>query len=137
VVNVGIAVALRSGGLIAPAIVNAHALRVDETMQQLSDLVRRARSGGLRSSEVSGQTLTITQLGDEGVQGILGIIHPPQVALIGIGSPRQRALVVDGQLVARTCVTVSLSADHRVSDGRRGAQFLNRVAALLQAPEKL
>jgi pyruvate dehydrogenase E2 component (dihydrolipoamide acetyltransferase) len=136
-VNLGVAVALRGGGLIAPAIVNAHALSLDQIMQQLSDLVRRARSGGLRSSEVSGQTLTITQLGDEGVQGILGIIHPPQVALIGIGTPRERALAVDGQVMVRTCVTISLSADHRVSDGRRGAQFLNRIAALLQEPEKL
>ena len=136
-VNVGVAVALRGGGLIAPAIVNAEVLGLEQIMQQLSDLVRRARSGGLRSSEVSGQTLTLTQLGDEGVQGILGIIHPPQVALVGVGTPRECARVIDGQVVARTCVTLSLSADHRVSDGRRGAQFLSRIAALLQEPEKL
>jgi len=135
-VNLGVAVALRGGGLIAPAIADAQSLSLDQTMQQLSDLVRRARSGGLRSTEVSAQTLTITQLGDEGVRGILGVIHPPQVALIGIGKPRDRAVVVAGQVAVRTCVTISLSADHRVSDGRQGSRFLTRIVTLLQEPEK-
>ena len=136
-VNVGVAVALRGGGLIAPALQNADKMSLDEIMRGLSDLVRRARAGGLRSSEVSGQTLTITQLGDEGVRGVLGIIHPPQVALVGIGKPAERAVVEAGALVARSCVTLSLAADHRVSDGRRGAQFLAKIAALLQHPEAL
>jgi len=136
-VNVGVAVALRGGGLIAPALQKADRMSLDEIMRGLSDLVRRARAGGLRSSEVSGQTLTITQLGDEGVRGVLGIIHPPQVALVGIGKPAERAVVEAGSVVARSCVTLSLAADHRVSDGRRGAQFLAKIAAMLQHPEAL
>jgi pyruvate dehydrogenase E2 component (dihydrolipoamide acetyltransferase) len=136
-VNIGVAVALRGGGLIAPALRDTDKLSIQQIMAGLSDIVRRARAGGLRSSEVSGQTLTVTQLGDEGVDGVLGIIHPPQVALIGIGKPGERAIVESGRVVARTCVTISLAADHRVSDGRRGAQFLARIVALLQQPEAL
>jgi pyruvate dehydrogenase E2 component (dihydrolipoamide acetyltransferase) len=91
----------------------------------------------LRSSEVTGQTLTVTHLGEAGCRGLLGVIHPPQVALIGVGRIGERAVVVDGAIVPRSCVTVSLAADHRVSDGRRGAQFLARIGALLQQPEIL
>ena len=136
-VHLGVAVALRGGGLIAPALRDAHSLGVEALMRELSDLVARVRRGGLRSSEVTGQTLTVTQLGEEGCRGVLGVIHPPQVALVGIGRTGERALVVDGKLTARTCVTISLAADHRVSDGRRGALFLARIASLLQQPEAL
>ncbi len=136
-VNLGVAVALRSGGLIAPALIDAHLLSVGQLMQGLSDLVRRARAGGLRSSEVTGQTITVTALGDEGSRGLLGVIYPPQVALVGIGRISLRPVVESGVVVPRECVTISLAADHRVSDGRRGAQFLARIAALLQSPELL
>jgi pyruvate dehydrogenase E2 component (dihydrolipoamide acetyltransferase) len=126
-VHLGVAIALRGGGLIAPALRDAQTLSVDEMMARLSDVVRRARSGGLRSSEIAGQTLTVTNLGDDGSAGLLGVIYPPQVALVG----------VQGAVVARDVVTISLAADHRVSDGRRGAQFLARIAALLRQPEQL
>ncbi|MBU6378623.1 MAG: 2-oxo acid dehydrogenase subunit E2 [Gammaproteobacteria bacterium] len=136
-VHLGVAIALRGGGLIAPALHDADTLPLADLMHQLADLVRRARSGGLRSSEISGQTLTVTHLGDEGSQGILGVIHPPQVALVGVGRIAPRAVVEQGAVVARDRVTLSLAADHRVSDGRRGAQFLARIGALLQQPERL
>jgi pyruvate dehydrogenase E2 component (dihydrolipoamide acetyltransferase) len=136
-VHLGVAVALRGGGLIAPAVRDAQSLGVQALMDQLSDLVARARRGGLRSSEVTGQTLTVTHLGEAGCRGLLGVIYPPQVALVGLGRIAERAVVVDGAIVARPCVTLSLAADHRVSDGRRGAQFLARIGALLQRPEDL
>ncbi|MBK6597548.1 MAG: 2-oxo acid dehydrogenase subunit E2 [Proteobacteria bacterium] len=136
-VHLGVAIALRGGGLIAPALRDAHKLGLDELMRNLSDLVRRARAGGLRSSEISGQTLTVTNLGDEGSAGLLGVIYPPQVALVGIGRIGPRPAVEAGALVARERVTISLAADHRVSDGRRGAQFLARIASRLQQPESL
>jgi pyruvate dehydrogenase E2 component (dihydrolipoamide acetyltransferase) len=136
-VHLGVAIALRGGGLIAPALRDAQARSVDELMTALSDLVRRARSGGLRSSEIAGQTLTVTNLGDEGCAGLLGVIYPPQVALVGIGRIAPRAVVEQGAVVIRNVVTLSLAADHRVSDGRRGAQFLGRIAALLRQPERL
>jgi pyruvate dehydrogenase E2 component (dihydrolipoamide acetyltransferase) len=136
-VHLGVAIALRSGGLIAPALRDAETLSVDALMAALSDLVRRARSGGLRSSEIAGQTLTVTSLGDDGSAGLLGVIHPPQVAIVGIGRIAPRAVVEQGTVVIRDVATLSLAADHRVSDGRRGAQFLARIAALLQQPELL
>ncbi len=136
-VHLGVAVALRGGGLIAPALRDAQSLGAEALMRQLSDLVARARRGGLRSSEVTGQSLTVTHLGEAGCRGLLGVIHPPQVALVGIGRIGERAVIIDGTIVARPCVTISLAADHRVSDGRRGAQFLARIGALLQQPEIL
>ncbi|MCS6947469.1 MAG: 2-oxo acid dehydrogenase subunit E2, partial [Steroidobacteraceae bacterium] len=136
-VNLGVAIAQRSGGLIAPALRDANTLELDVLMQRLSDLVRRARDGGLRSSEVSGQTITVTWLGDAGAGGLMGVIYPPQVALVGIGSIQWQARVVGGAVVPRECVTLSLSADHRVSDGRRGAQFLTAIAKMLDRPEAL
>lgn len=136
-VHLGVAIALRGGGLIAPALRDAQSLTIDALMTRLSDLVRRARSGGLRSSEVAGQTLTVTNLGDDGSTGLIGVIHPPQVALVGAGRVAARAVVEDGRVVIRDVVTLSLAADHRVSDGRRGAQFLARIAALLRHPESL
>jgi pyruvate dehydrogenase E2 component (dihydrolipoamide acetyltransferase) len=136
-VHLGVAIALRGGGLTAPALRDAHSLPPAATMTRLSDLVRRARSGGLRSSEVTGQTITVTNLGDDGCLGLLGVIYAPQVALLGVGRITQRPRVVDGAVTARDCVTLSLAADHRVSDGRRGALFLSRIETLLQQPEAL
>ena len=110
---------------------------LDELMKSLRDLVKRARAGGLRSSELTDPTITITNLGEQGVETVFGIIYPPQVALVGFGKVTDRPWVVDGKIVARPVVTASLSADHRVSDGHRGGLFLAAVDRLLQGPEKL
>ena len=124
-VHVGVAISLRQGGLIAPAIHDAEKLSLTELMKALTDLVKRARAGSLRSSEMSDPTITVTNLGEGGVDAVFGVIYPPQVALVGFGTPRE------GRVVA------SVSGDHRVSDGHRGALFLAAVDRLLQAPEKL
>jgi pyruvate dehydrogenase E2 component (dihydrolipoamide acetyltransferase) len=127
-VHVGVAVSLRQGGLIAPAILRVETLELPELMRKLADLVKRARAGSLRSTEMSDPTITVTNLGDGGVQTVFGVIYPPQVALVGFG--RVTRAPAPG-------VVASLAADHRVSDGHRGALFLARIAALLQEPEKL
>jgi pyruvate dehydrogenase E2 component (dihydrolipoamide acetyltransferase) len=106
-------------------------------MKSFRDLVKRVRAGGLRSSELSDPTITITSLGEQGVEAVFGIIYPPQVALVGFGKVVERPWVVDGNVVVRPLVTASLSADHRVSDGHRGGLFLAAVDRLLQQPEKL
>jgi pyruvate dehydrogenase E2 component (dihydrolipoamide acetyltransferase) len=124
-VHAGVAISLRQGGLVAPAIHDVAELPLDALMKALSDLVRRARSGSLRASEMSDPTITVTNLGDTGVDAVFPIIYPPQVAIVGFGA------VKDGNVVA------SLGADHRASDGRRGALFLAELARRLQAPEKL
>ena len=136
-IHLGVAISLRQGGLIAPALRATDTLPLDELMRRLTDLVARARALTLRSSEMSDATITVTSLGDQGVDLVQGVIYAPQVALVGFGRPAERAWVDDGRVVAMPLVTASLSADHRVSDGHRGALFLNELAQRLQQPERL
>jgi pyruvate dehydrogenase E2 component (dihydrolipoamide acetyltransferase) len=103
----------------------------------LRDLVERARAGTLRSSELSDATITVTSLGERGVGALLGVIYPPQVAIIGFGAASLRPWVVESRIEPRPVMTVSLSADHRVSDGHCGALLLKDIARLLQEPDKL
>jgi len=136
-IHVGVAISLRQGGLIAPAIHDVAELPLDELMKALADLVRRARAGSLRSSEMSDPTITVTNLGDQGVDEVFPIIYPPQVAIVGFGRLAPRPWAQDGMIGAVPAVVASLGGDHRASDGHRGARFLAAVAALLQEPEKL
>ncbi len=136
-IHVGWAVALRGGGLIAPAIHDADQLALPELMAALRDLVQRARSGGLRSSELADPTVTVTSLGERGAEAVWGVIYPPQVAVIGFGRIAERPWVVDGQVLPRSLVQVSLAADHRVSDGHLGGQLLSAIDRALQTPENL
>lgn len=136
-IHVGVAISLRGGGLVAPALHDTAGQSLGDLMRQLRDLVQRARSGGLRSSELSDSTITVTSLGEQGVETVFGVIFPPQVAIVGFGKLVERPWAVDGQLVARPVVTATLSADHRVSDGHRGGLFLAAVDRLLQAPALL
>lgn len=136
-VHLGVAISMRQGGLIAPAIHDADQLSLGELMEKLRDLVQRTRAGSLRSSELSDPTITVTNLGEQGVESVYPIIYPPQVAIVGFGKVVERPWVVDGQVVSRPVVTATLAADHRVSDGHRGALFLAAVDRRLQEPEKL
>ncbi len=136
-VHVGVAISLRGGGLVAPALHDADHRSLGELMQSFRDVVQRARSGGLRSSELSDPTITVTSLGEQGVESVFGIIYPPQVAIVGFGAVRERPWCVDGAILPRPVVTATLSADHRVSDGHRGGLFLAAVDRWLQKPETL
>jgi pyruvate dehydrogenase E2 component (dihydrolipoamide acetyltransferase) len=136
-VHVGVAISLRGGGLVAPALHDTAGQSLGDLMRRFRDLVQRARSGGLRSSELSDPTITVTSLGEQGVESVFGIIFPPQVAIVGFGKIVERPWVVDGQVVVRPLVTATLSADHRVSDGHRGGLFLAAVDRLLQDPGRL
>jgi pyruvate dehydrogenase E2 component (dihydrolipoamide acetyltransferase) len=136
-IHVGVAISLRQGGLIAPAIRDVDRLPLDELMRRLADLVARARALTLRSSEMTDATITVTNLGDQGVDLVQGVIYPPQVALVGFGKVTERPWVEDGHVVVAPVLTASLSADHRASDGHRGALFLAEIARLLQEPAGL
>ena len=136
-VHVGVAISLRGGGLIAPAIHDVADKNLDELMGNLTDLVARARAGSLRSSEMSDPSITVTNLGDQGVDAVFGVIYPPQVALVGFGKPAQRVCAVDGGIRIATVVQATLAADHRASDGHRGALFLAAINELLQQPDVL
>ena len=136
-VHVGVAISLRGGGVIAPAIHDTETLELDDLMAALRDLVTRARGGRLRSSEMSDSTITVTNLGDLGVDEVFGVIYPPQVALVGFGRVAERPWAEGGLLGAVPTVTATLAADHRVSDGHRGGLFLSTIDQLLQVPEDL
>lgn len=136
-VHVGVAISLRGGGLVAPAIHNVAEKNLYDLMGGLTDLVARARAGSLRSSEMSDPSITVTNLGDQGVDTVFGVIYPPQVALVGFGRPTQRVCAVDGGIRICTTVQATLAADHRASDGHRGALFLSAINELLQQPELL
>ncbi|WP_354637159.1 2-oxo acid dehydrogenase subunit E2 [Kitasatospora camelliae] len=136
-VHLGVAVSLRGGGLVAPAIHCAADLSPSELMARLRDVVARARSGRLRGSETTDPTITVTSLGDQGVEAVFGVIYPPQVALVGLGKVVDRPCAVDGLLGVRPVVTATLSADHRASDGATGARYLAALERLLRKPEEL
>ena len=135
--HIGWAIALRGGGLVAPAIRDAGQRSLDELMAAMRDLVQRARASGLRGSELSDPTVTVTSLGDRGAESVLPIIYPPQVAMIGIGRIVTRPWVVDGAIGPRPVVTVTLAGDHRASDGHRGGILLAEIDRLLQESETL
>ena len=106
-------------------------------MVNLRDLVNRVRAGVLRSSEIADATITVTSLGEQGVETVFGVVYPPQVALVGFGKITERPWAANGMVGARPVMMATLAADHRVSDGHRGGLFLATVDRLLQEPEKL
>jgi pyruvate dehydrogenase E2 component (dihydrolipoamide acetyltransferase) len=136
-VNVGVAISLRQGGLVNPAIHDVDKKGLDELMENVLDLVNRARTGHLRSSEISDGTITVTNLGEQGVEGVFGVIYPPQVALVGFGKITDRPVAIDGMLGIRPILDATVSGDHRVTDGHRGGRFLLAINRLLQEPETL
>lgn len=136
-VDLGVAIALRSGGLLVANLRGADGLPVDELMARLKDVATRARAGRLTSSEMSVPTVTVTNLGDQGAELVHGVIYPPQVALVGFGRIVERPWAVSGLLGVRPLVVATLAGDHRVTDGQRGSRFLEALDATLQKPEEL
>lgn len=136
-INVGMAISLRSGGLVIPAIHDTDTKTLDEVMDAMRDLITRARAGSLKSSELTDGTITVTNLGDLGVETVYGVIYPPQVALVGFGKIAETPWAIGGMIGVRPVLTATLAADHRASDGHRGAQFLTALDRRLQEPDKL
>ena len=136
-VHVGVAISIRGGGLAAPALHDTDRLSLAQLMSGMRDLVQRTRAGRIRSSEISDPTITVSSLGERGVEALYGIIYPPQVAIVGFGKVVARPWVVDGAIGPRSVVTMTLAADHRVTDGHAGALFLAEIGKLLQEPDEL
>lgn len=136
-IHIGFAISLRQGGLVVPAIHDADKKNLNELMEDVRDLITRARAGRLRGSEITDGTVTITNLGDLGVETVHGVIYPPQVALIGFGRILESPWAENGMLGIRPVLTATLAGDHRATDGHRGAQFLTALNRLLQEPAKL
>ncbi|MCC6385800.1 MAG: 2-oxo acid dehydrogenase subunit E2 [Dehalococcoidia bacterium] len=135
-INIDIGIALDEG-LIAPAILGCKGKTLGQIARESKDLVARAKSGALRAEEYSAGTFTITNLGAYGVETLIGIINPPQAAILGVGSVMPRPAAREGQVVVRDLMKVALSADHRVTDGAEGARFIKEIQGLLENPVSL
>jgi pyruvate dehydrogenase E2 component (dihydrolipoamide acetyltransferase) len=136
-VHAGMAIAMRGGRLVAPAILNADGKPLPIIMSELRDLTIRVRSGHMRATELALSTITITSLAEEGVDLLVPVIYPPQVAIVGCGSIVERPWVIGGVVQPAPVMAITLAADHRVTDGRAGARFLRHVHDSLQSPQTL
>jgi pyruvate dehydrogenase E2 component (dihydrolipoamide acetyltransferase) len=136
-VDLGVAISLRGGGVVTPTIARADELALPELMAALRPLVSRSRRGNLRGSDLAPASITVTNLGEQGAEEVLGVIHPPQVALVGFGRPTDRVLAVDGEAVVRPTVRATLSGDHRATDGHAGSLLLAAIATHLDHPDQL
>lgn len=136
-INPGIAIALRKEGLITSAILNAHEFNLDGMMKSLGSLIERTRSGKLRNSEITEQTITITNLGDLGAESVFGVIYPPQVALVGFGRIMDAPWAEGDTLSVRKVLQATIAGDHRATDGRIGGKFLDKLNQILQTPQEL
>lgn len=136
VINVCIAIALEDG-LIAPALLDVASKSLGQIARESRSLAERARQGGLRSEELTSGTFTVTNLGAYGVETLIGIIQPPQTAILGVGAIMPKPVVRDGEVVIRDVMKLALSADHRVTDGAQGARFLTDIARFLEHPLSL
>lgn len=133
-VDLGVVLSLRSGGIIVPTIPNADQLGPRELMAHLDELVQRARQGRLRASDLHEASITATNLGDRGADTVSGVIHPPQVALVGFGTVHDELWPIEGDAVVRPTVQASLAGDHRAIDGLTASRFLTRLRTVLDGP---
>ena len=132
-VNMGVAVAL-DNGLVVPNVTDADKKSLTEISKEIKELAKLAREGGLPMEKLQGGTFTITNLGMYGVESFTPIINQPEVAILGVTTMEDRAVVRNGEIVIRPMMTLSLTFDHRVVDGSVAAEFLQRVKALLENP---
>jgi pyruvate dehydrogenase E2 component (dihydrolipoamide acetyltransferase) len=141
-VNVGVAVAVASedptaGALVVPTVFDADTKALGEIARETRALAERVRAGTVTPPELSGGTFTVSNLGMYGIAGFTAIVNPPQAAILAIGSVEPRAVVRDGQLVARHKMSLTLACDHRILYGADAALFLARVRELLEEPAAL
>ncbi|GIL05703.1 MAG: hypothetical protein BroJett031_22230 [Betaproteobacteria bacterium] len=136
-IHIGVAISLRAGGLVTPALHDVDRKDVATVNRELLDLTQRARAGSLKLAELTDATITVTSLGDQGVASVFGVIFPPQVAIVGFGRVVERPWAVDGQVRTVPVVSATLAADHRASDGHRGGLLLAAIRDRLQEPNQL
>lgn len=131
--NVGIAVAIPNG-LVVPVIQGCERKTIAEIAAARADLVERARSGKLQQQDLDGGTFTISNLGMFGIERFIAVLNPPQAAILAVGATEEKPVVVDGEVVVRQRMELTLTCDHRAIDGATGAQFLGDVKAYLEEP---
>ena len=133
-VHLGIGVATPRG-LLVPVLADAQRLRTRELDAEVTRLVDGARNGGLRPTELMGSTFTVSNFGALGLDDGVPVINYPEAAILGMGSLKPRAVVVDGEVVARSTMTLTCAFDHRIADGAQVAAFLGALRELLETPE--
>jgi pyruvate dehydrogenase E2 component (dihydrolipoamide acetyltransferase) len=133
-VNISLAIAVPEG-VVGAVIPNAATAALTDIATQRKDLAERAKSGRLRSTDITGGTFTISNLGMYGVDAFSAIITPPQAAVLAVGRIADRVVALSGQPVVKPMMTITLSSDHRVVDGAQAAAFLNDLAAALEQPK--
>jgi pyruvate dehydrogenase E2 component (dihydrolipoamide acetyltransferase) len=136
-IHIGFVVSVKQGGIVVPAVHHADSKSPRELMNDLNDLIIRAKILKLRSSELSDSTFTLTSVGEGGADTVYGLIYPPQTAILGLGRISEQAVAENGMLDVRPCVSATLAADHRASDGLSGSRFLSLFNQYLQKPENL
>jgi pyruvate dehydrogenase E2 component (dihydrolipoyllysine-residue acetyltransferase) len=135
-VNVAVAVATEDG-LVAPVVHGADSLELAAISARRRAIVEAARAGALRPEDVQGGTFTISNLGMYGVDAFQAIVNAPQAAILAVGRIAERPVALNGEVVVRPLLTLSISFDHRVVDGARGAEFLDTLASLVEEPAGL
>jgi pyruvate dehydrogenase E2 component (dihydrolipoamide acetyltransferase) len=135
-INIGLAVAVKDG-LVVPVIHRADELGLSEIAVRRQNMVNRAQVGELNAADLSGGTFTISNLGMYGVDAFSAIVNPPQAAILAVGRIAERVVPIDGQPAVRPMMVLSLSLDHRVIDGARGAQFLESLTGFIEQPSPL
>tara|TARA_Y100000996_G_scaffold275397_1_gene217141 strand:- start:2825 stop:4108 length:1284 start_codon:yes stop_codon:yes gene_type:complete len=135
-INIAIAISGEEG-LIVPAILDCGDKSLKEISKLVKDLASRSDSGTLSTEEYTGGTFAISNLGMFDVTSFVAIIHPPQSAVLAIGTVQSKPAVVDGEIAIRDMMTATLSGDHRIVDGAEGAQFIIEVKRLLETPVEL
>lgn len=135
-VDVGVAVSV-PGGLLVPVVRGTDAKGVPAIAAEVRDLATRGREGALRPDELEGSVISVTNLGMFGVDRFHAVVNPGEAAILAVGRAAPRPVAVDGQVVVRDVMTLSLSVDHRVAYGAEAATFLGRVAELLEHPAAL
>lgn len=131
-VDLGIILSLRTGGIVVPTIQSADRLDAAEMMAVVRDLVERARRGRLRERDMRPASISITSMGELGADRVFGVVHPPQVTLIGFGAPRLRPAMVDGIVTPRVLVETSIAGDHRAHDGLIASRLLRHLTRHLE-----
>lgn len=135
-INIAVAIA-DDEGLIVPAIIDCGEKSLRQVSQMIKNLAERSSNGSLSSQEYTGGTFAISNLGMFDVSSFVAIIHPPQSAVLAVGTVSEKPIVVDGEITVGQVMTATISADHRIVDGAEGAQFLIEVKRLLQSPTSL
>jgi pyruvate dehydrogenase E2 component (dihydrolipoamide acetyltransferase) len=136
-IHLGVAIALKTGGVLVPALLEAEKMNLVDLNTAFQDLVQRTQKGELRNRELTEGTVTVTNMGDLGSEEVFGIIFPPQVALIGLGRIHKTPVVEKEIIKSEFVIDITLSADHRVTDGLTGARFLACLERNLKNPSQL